>query len=88
MITRVRDTTFRVTAIMKTIKFQGVSAGQEGSRLWDRTHDLRITRAAHTTHYPLYLRLRFCSARSNSASAAWLDASSRHNPCRDDESDE
>src|SRR3954452_4671231 len=36
----------------------------QGAACGNRTHDLRITRAAHTTPYPRYLRLRFCSARS------------------------
>src|SRR4051794_37735312 len=35
-----------------------------GAACGNRTHDLRITRANHTTYYPRYLRLRFCSARS------------------------
>src|SRR3954468_18157806 len=36
----------------------------QGAACGNRTHDLRITRAAHTTPCPRYLRLRFCSARS------------------------
>ena len=88
MIARVHDTAFRVMYIGKTIKQKAFPQVTPGAACGNRTHDLRITRAAHTTPSPRYLRLRCSFGSLDGAATASLDASSRHNPCHDSSSNE
>src|SRR4051812_40575247 len=88
MVIRVRDPAFRVTSSLGRIEFGDVSAGQEGSRLWESNP--RPTHYEGPPHHPgpsLAATLLQFDSHDGAASAS-LDASSRHNPCHDSSSSE